>query len=148
MKIIKRNPGFNSHFQPAFNNLFEDDFFKLSTSADSKWNKLPPVNISETEADFKVDLAAPGFSKEDFKVKIENKLLTIEAKRKEDKKEEGDNYTRREFIQNSFTRSFQLPENKISEDAILASYENGVLSLSLPKKEEAKTPAPKTIEIS
>lgn len=148
MKIIKRNPGFNSHFQPTLSNFFEDDFFKMNPSPDSKWNKLPPVNISETEVDFKLDLAAPGFNKEEFKLKIENNLLTIEAKRERDKKEEGKNFSRREFLQNSFSRSFQLPENKISEDAIVASYENGVLSLSLPKKEEAKTPAPKTIEIS
>lgn len=148
MKIIKRNPGFNSQFQPSFNNLFEEDFFKLNSSPASKWNKLPPVNISETNEDFKVDLAAPGFEKGDFKVKIENKLLTIEASRKEDKGQETENFTRREFIQSSFTRSFQLPENKISEDEVQASYENGVLSLSLPKKEEAKSQAPKMIEIS
>lgn len=148
MKIIKRNPGFNSHFQPNFNNLFEDDFFKQNQSPTAKWSKLPPVNISESEEDFKVDLAAPGFLKGDFKVKIENKLLIIEGSRKDNENEESENFTRREFIQSSFTRSFQLPENKISEDAIQASYENGVLSLSLPKKEEAKTQAPKTIEIS
>lgn len=148
MKIIKRNPALSNPFQPSLSSLFDDDFFNFGESSNSKWSKLPPVNISETKDDFKVDLAAPGFNKEDFKVKIENKLLTIEAERKEDKTAEGENFTRREFIQNSFTRSFHLPENKISEESINASYENGVLSLSLPKKEEAKSQEPKLIEIS
>lgn len=148
MKIIKRNPGFNHHFQPGFANLFEDDLFNLSDGPRSKWNKLPPVNISESKEDFKVDVAAPGFLKDDFKVKIENNLLSIEASRVEDKNEKNENFSRREFIQSSFVRSFQLPENKISEDQIAASYENGVLSLSLPKKEEAKAKEAKMIEVS
>ena len=103
----------------------------------------PAVNISETEEDFKIEIVTPGFDKSDFKLDVDKDLLTISAK-----VEEGDskvNYTRREFETRSFKRRFHLP-NTVNVDNIHASYDNGILRVALPKKEEAKTPS-RTIEV-
>lgn len=143
MKLVKRNNSYN----PVLDSFFNDDFFNWPKTS-GRFNNLPPVNISESDNDYKVDIAAPGFDKKDFKVELDNNLLTVSAKRKEDTKENKENFSRREFFQASFTRSFNLPENKIAEGDINANYESGVLSLTLPKKEEAKAQPRKLIEIS
>jgi HSP20 family protein len=101
----------------------------------SDWaTNVPSVNIVENEKDFKIELAAPGLEKKDFKIAMENGMLMISAEKKEEKKEEKENYMRREFSFNKFSRSFRLPENCLTEK-IDAKYENGVLRLLLPKKE-------------
>ena len=106
------------------------------------------MNISENESGFQLDLAVPGMKKDDFKIELDNNILTISAEVKNEKEETNENgYSRREFSTSSFSRSFTLPENKVSENSIKANYENGVLSVSLPKKEEAKPKAAKMIEI-
>ena len=147
MKLIKRTPVLNSTFNPVLDSFFNDDFFNWPKT-NSRFNNLPPVNISEDKSDFKVDIAAPGFDKKDFKIELDNGNLTIIAERKESKESKDANFSRREFIQSSFTRTFHLPENKISEGDIKANYQNGVLSLTLPKREEAKAQPSKMIEIS
>lgn len=147
MKLIRKNNGFPAAFNSNLDHLFGDDLFSLPKAA-ARWNNLPPVNISETDDQFSVDLAAPGFNKSDFKINLDNNLLTISAERKEEKASKESNFSRREFIQDSFSRAFNLPENKINEKDILANYDNGVLNISLPKKEEAKKQAAKMIEIS
>ena len=112
-------------------------------------NSSPSVNIVEHDAHFTMQLAAPGLQKSDFNINIENDYLVISAEKKTEKEETGNEgkFTRREFNYSSFKRSFQLDEN-INREGIAASYENGVLSITLPKKEETwKKPGSTTIEI-
>jgi HSP20 family protein len=115
------------------------DFFNVDNFFDrgwlSKWEKdFPAVNIAENEKNYSVEVVAPGFRKEDFKLKVEDDILTISAESKSEKKENGKDkeYTRREYSYNSFTRSFRLPDN-VKDDSITASYQDGILSLELPK---------------
>ena len=94
-----------------------------------------------------MDIAAPGLEKSDFKISVENEKLTISAQKEVNKEETKDTFTRKEFNYSSFSRSFNLTDT-ISTDQIKASYENGILSLSLPKKPEAKAQPQRTIEIN
>lgn len=109
--------------------------------------KVPSVNIMENEKDFKFMMAAPGMEKKDFKVSLENDILTISAEKKEEMKNEDENFARREYSFNSFSRSFKLPENCIF-DKVDAKYENGVLLLTLPKKVATLTKAIKEIKVA
>ncbi len=131
---------------PVFSRFFED-FFNDEPFFPSSWmNRVPAVNILENKDSFSVELAAPGLNKNDFKINLENNLLTIECS-KEDKKEEKDErFTRREFCYSSFQRSFTLP-NTIDTNKIDAKYEDGVLKINLPKKEEAKEKPARQISI-
>jgi HSP20 family protein len=109
----------------------------------------PSVNIVEHDTNYTMQLAAPGLEKADFSINIENDFLVISAEKKTEKEEtakEG-RFTRREFNYSSFKRSFQLDDN-INREGISATYENGVLNITLPKKEENwKKPSATTIEI-
>jgi HSP20 family protein len=135
-----------SLFKPFFSDFFDvDDFFKRS-GGELMTFKFPAVNISETEKDFVVEMAVPGFKKEDFKIKVENEVLIIEAEKKEEKVEEEKNYTRKEYSHESFCRSFRLPEN-VKEDMIMAGYEDGMLKLTLPKT-NVEVKAKKEIKVS
>ena len=94
-------------------------------------------------------MAAPGMSKEDFRVELDGNTLTISSEKQDQKQEEeGQRYTRREFSYQSFQRTFQLQKEVMDTDRIVARYENGVLHLEIPKKEEAKQKPPKMIQIS
>lgn len=106
----------------------------------------PAVNIVETEQHFRLEIAAPGLGKEDFRVELEQNRLTISAE-KQSEKVEGENVRMREFAYNSFKRSFTLPKT-VDGERIEAKYEQGVLSLVLPKKEEALPKPARTIEIA
>lgn len=109
--------------------------------------KTPAANVVELENGYELSLAAPGFEKSDFKVKVENNTLTISVEKEAAKEDEvKPKYTRREFAYGSFTRSFTLPKST-DTDAISAKYVNGVLALTIPKKVEEKASA-STIEIS
>lgn len=147
MSIIKRNeffPGFT-----LFDDFFSRDLLNWGTSNNSSTNTtIPLVNIKETSENFEVDMAAPGMNKEDFKVELDGNVLTITSERKnENAVKEGDRYTRREFSYQSFQRSFQLPKEVVDAEKIEAKYENGMLRLVIPKKEEARPRLPKTIQI-
>lgn len=109
--------------------------------------RMPNVNITETAKDYQVELAAPGLKKDDFKIEVENGYLSISAEKQEEKKEEKKNYRRHEFSYNSFCRSFALPENIIS-DKIDAKYEDGLLRLTLPKKEVTLEKPKKEIKVA
>jgi HSP20 family protein len=116
-----------------------NDFFNLENFFPQETRKqgnqqFPAVNISEDEKSFCVDVVAPGFKKEDFKVNVEEDMLTISAESKTENREggSGKQYTRREYNYNSFTRAFRLPDN-VKDDAIQASYKEGILSLDIPK---------------
>ncbi len=113
--------------------------------SDSMSSVLPAVNVLETDEDFKIELVAAGFAKEDFQVKAEKNLLTISANVEVADAEKQVKYTRREFKKQSFKRSFELPHS-VNTEGISASYVNGILRLTLPKKEEA-IPVNKVIEI-
>lgn len=144
MSLIKHNPSreFNSFFDAFFNNNLTD-----IVGADDYRSTTPAVNITETEADFNIEVAAPGLSKEQFDVNIEDNTLTISVEDKKENEVNEEKYTRREFSYTSFKRSFNLP-NTVEVEHINAKYENGILNLTLPKKEEAKAPAVRRIEIA
>lgn len=101
---------------------------------------LPAVNIRDKKDGYELEVSAPGFKKEDFKVTTKNGMLTISAETSSENQQEKDNYTRREFSRSSFSRSFSLPEN-IVEDQIKASYQDGLLNIALKKAETEKTEA-------
>ena len=109
--------------------------------------RMPSVNIIENTKDFKIEMAAPGMEKKDFKIEMDNDMLTISAEKKEETKEEKENYMRKEYSFNAFTRTFRLPENCIA-DKIDAKYDNGILHLILPKKEVKVTKPSKEIKVS
>ena len=140
MALVKFNQPKNSAaaYSP-FNDLF-DSFFKDSYVDDRALAKIPAVNISENENQFEIELAVPGFKKEDFKINLEENVLTVSSEKKEETKEEGKKVTRKEFSYASFKRSFTLPETA-DANHISAKYENGLLLLTVAKKEEAKVQA-------
>jgi HSP20 family protein len=139
---------FSNQFPSMFDRFFENDLFDWSTRHFSDTNTtLPSVNIKEDVNGFEVDMAAPGFEKNDFKIELLNNLLTISSEKKiETETKEGQQFTRQEFSYQSFSRSFTLP-NTVEGDKIMAKYENGILKLTIPKKEEAKPKPVKKIEI-
>lgn len=145
MKLIRPNYGpvkdvFQDFFSNAVNRTLSDIL-----NVDNPVSQ-PSVNIKETAEDFKIEVAAPGLEKNDFKLTMDKDRLTISAQKEEKKVEEGENFTRKEFSFNSFSRSFDLPDT-IQADGILANYENGILNITLPKKPEAKPQPAKQIEI-
>ncbi len=107
---------------------------------------VPAINIIENEDNFKIELAAPGLKKDNFKIEVDNNKLTISSEVSSEKINSNVNFTRKEFDFSSFTRTFALSDN-INTDAIKATYKNGVLSITLPKKEEKKD-IKKMVEIS
>lgn len=123
--------------------FLSDDFFSkpwndwFNAGLTSRAMNVPAVNISERKDDFQVTMAAPGLKKEDFKIRLEGTILTISSEKEEESKEDDEKFTRREYSYSSFERSFSLPE-EVNQSAIEAQYKDGVLSLTLPKKEEAK----------
>jgi HSP20 family protein len=123
--------------------FFDDDRFSPPWS---KSSNLPAVNVRETEKAFEVEVAAPGFNKKDFNISVDNGLLTVSAERREETEKEDDNYTRREFGYESFSRAFNLPTNTNDED-ISAKYEEGILRLSIAKKNQTESKFKKAIEI-
>ncbi|MCS7027196.1 MAG: Hsp20/alpha crystallin family protein [Bacteroidia bacterium] len=141
MSIIRFNRSF------PFSNFLEDFFGKDLIHFPQVEQNVPSVNIIENENGFRVEVAAPGLKKEDFKVSIDNNVLTISAEAKQEKEEKNERYTRREFSHTSFQRSFTLPQT-IEIDQIDAKYEDGILHINLPKKEEAKPKPTRVINIS
>jgi HSP20 family protein len=107
----------------------------------------PAVNIKEDGNGYFIELAAPGLKKENFKVSVEHDNLQISAEHIDEATEESTGYTRREFSHQSFKRSFSLPQGSVEHDAIGAEYRDGILYVSLPKKEEVKPKPPRAIEI-
>ena len=127
-----------------------DDFFKPW----NEWNSgflgrtlnVPAVNITEQKDEYHVSLAAPGMKKDDFNIDVDGNMLTISSEKEESKEEKEKKFTRKEYSYSSFSRSFTLPE-EINKEKIEARYEDGVLKISLPRKEEAKKPTAKHIAV-
>ncbi|MGB3065118.1 MULTISPECIES: Hsp20/alpha crystallin family protein [Sphingobacterium] len=148
MKLAKRN--WNN--LPMFMPMFEDFNRELLNWGNSNYSStsttVPAVNIKENGDAFEVEVAAPGMARDDFKVTLDGNLLTISSAKEEKHEEQQDNYTRREFSYQSFQRSFELQKDVVDQENIEARYENGMLKLTIPKKEEAKRKEPRTIPIS
>ena len=146
MSLIKFNDRFplsTSVFNNFLNaeDFFNDDFF-------AKDSLMPAMNVKENSNDFEVELAAPGFAKEDFKVTIDKNGLHISADKEVEKEEKEEGYLRKEFNYNSFKRSLRLPESVNLDKKVKANYKHGVLKMSLLKKEETKIMSKKVIEVS
>jgi HSP20 family protein len=137
----KRNPFFPS----VWNDLFESNYLTPQTSA-QRGITVPAVNIKETENNYLVEMASPGMKKEDFKINLEDDVLSISAEMKSEHEETGTQYTRKEFSFSSFKREFTLPETADTDD-ITANYFDGILTITIAKKEEAKPKPAKLIEI-
>lgn len=127
--------------------IFNRDMPSVFTSNFNTGISLPKVNIKETADAFMVEMAVPGLKKSDFQIDLENQVLSISTEKKDESEHKEENYTRREFGYSSFKRTFTLPES-VNEDKIDARYKEGILSVYLPKKEEAKQKPPRTIKIS
>jgi HSP20 family protein len=144
MKLLK-----NPLFPSMLTDRWIPDFFENEKFFDSDWMKsitVPSVNIRETDKEFFVELAAPGLNKKDFKIAIDNGMLTISAEKKLEKEEKEKEFTRKEFSYSNFSRSFMLPEN-VNEEKVEAHYEDGLLKLQLLKKLVDKTKNVKAIEV-
>ena len=145
----------NRNFLPTLSRFWDDDDFfnrgmiDWDTNFSNPDTTLPSVNIKETENSYKVEMAAPGMKKQDFKIELDNNVLTISSEKSEESQEGNGNerYSRREFSYQSFQRSFTLPKEVVDEDKIEAHYREGVLQLNIPKKEKAKQKPPRKIEI-
>lgn len=154
--IVKRNNGntalpattvnnwVDQLFQNNLNRFFNDDFWGFS-GVDQQVNV--PVNLRETDQAYEMSLIAPGLRKEDFKLNVTNDMLTVSYEQKQESNEQNgqEGWLRKEYKMQSFSRSFSL-DDSVDINKITASYDNGVLHLSLPKKESARRIS-KTIEI-
>lgn len=119
-----------------------NDFFEPNNGF-----RMPAVNVLEEKDNFKIEVAAPGLEKNDFKIDLDNGLLTISCEKEEKHEENGKSYMRREFNYSSFKRSFSLPDT-IDGDKIKASHKNGILEIEIPKRDEAKQKPVKQIKIN
>lgn len=140
---------FSNYLPSVFDRFFEGDVFDWSNRNFSTTNTtLPAVNIKEDGDSYEVEMAAPGLEKKDFKVELNNNLLTISSEKKMEYEEKNKGkFTKREFSYQSFSRTFTLPDTAEGEK-IKAKYENGILRISIPKKEEAKPKPIRKIDIS
>jgi HSP20 family protein len=130
--VTKENPRGLSR---SGRDLFDiEDFFDTRHWLRPFQKSMPAVNVCEDDKSYEVDVVAPGFKKDDFKVNLDNEVLTISAEAKEDSRDNGKEFSRREYSYNSFTRSFTLP-NDVRGDKIDASYTDGILKLNIPKTE-------------
>lgn len=143
MTLVKRT---NSNFDSVMNNLMGGDFFMNQHGMYSGRKTLPAVNIIENEDQYLIELAAAGLKKEDFSIELNNGKLTISAEVK-DSDDKGA-YTQREFNYGGFTRSFAVPKQKVDDAGVGASYENGVLRVVLPKREEVKPKPVRKVEVA
>lgn len=137
MTLVKVNNGFGKAIDGLMKDLFNEFPATVSKTFREDVLQFPPVNIVENENSYSVELSAPGFDKADFSVKLEDAMLTISAAKKDEAVENAGKQIRREFSYKSFKRSFTLDE-KIDAENISARYENGILTLTLPRRTELK----------
>ncbi|MFO7668217.1 MAG: Hsp20/alpha crystallin family protein [Bacteroidales bacterium] len=150
MTIARLSDNLYPSFPSLMNRFFEGDLMDWSNSNFAGTNStLPAVNIMENNDEFLIDVAAPGMKKEQIKVDYENGCLTISSEMKEEKKEKSKGkYTRREFSYMSFQRAFSIPENLVDGDKIQATYNEGILHINLPKREEIRPKPARQIQIN
>ena len=136
---------------PSFlDDVMTRDWFNWPFNQNNDGGSVPAVNVRETNDAYELEVAAPGMSKKDFRVELDNNMLVISAEKenKQEEKDDQNNYTRREFSYQSFMRTFSLPERLVQGDKISARYHDGILHITVPKTEEAKVKPAKKIEIS
>ncbi|WP_245539546.1 Hsp20/alpha crystallin family protein [Pontibacter roseus] len=155
MKPMRRERGgeslapksFFTDFFSDVDRFFENDLFRMPAQIGRQlMRNMPATNIRENERDFTIELAAPGMAKDDFNIDIAEGMLTISSQKEENTTQEEENYTRREYNYSSFSRSFRLPD-AVNADDIKARYEEGVLKITVPKKEDTQTDNRKRINI-
>ena len=144
MTLVKR---FNQmpELNYFFDDIFDRDFFTTPTIR--KRYSEPSINVKENETEYQIEVAAPGLKKENFSVEIENGVLTISYENKEENEEKAKDYTRCEFSYSTFQRSFSVPKDKVDDSKIEASYNDGILNVTLHKREEAMPKPVRAIEI-
>lgn len=142
LPILRRGTAFPNMVDEFFGRDFLSNFFDTQTGIN-----IPSVNIIEGKEDFRIEVAAPGLEKKDFKIDLNNNVLMISSEKETKNETENEKYMRREFSYSSFQRSFSLP-NTVDSDKINATYQDGVLNIIIPKKEEAKEKPARMISIS
>jgi len=143
MTLVKRNA-----FLPTFfNDFFDNNDWNFGV--DHRPVSRPSINVVDSKDAYRLEVAAPGMSKESFEVSVNNNVLTIKGSVKADNTTEKaeERYTLREFTFNSFERSFRLPLKHVDEEHITATYTDGILHVTVPKKEEAKPKPVRSISI-
>ena len=135
MKLAHRTA--NNWLPSLIDEMFNNDY----SGGTAMRTSHPAVNIAENDEGFHLEMIIPGFTKEDVAIEVDKDVLTISSEVQEENEERTEQFTRKEFVKKSFKRSFNLPET-VNQDSIKGSYENGILSIELPKKEEA-LPQPK-----
>lgn len=147
--LVRTNGSSFSSIPSLLNDFLMDDWFNSSLA---NWRTegatLPAVNVRETNDDFMIDVAAPGMKRDDFKVELDNNILTISSELEEKQEEKNGKFTRREFSYQSFQRSFSLPESKVDGGKISAKYADGILHVIVPKREDAKVKPARQIAVS
>lgn len=139
-KAAERLPSVFDDFFKPWNEWFDNGIFGGRTM------NIPAVNITEHKDEYQVSLAVPGMKKDDFRIDVDGNMLTISSEKEEKKEEKEKKFTRKEYNYSSFSRSFTLPE-EINKEKIEARYEDGVLKIALPRKEEAKKLTAKQIAV-
>ncbi len=140
IKIITNMKTLVRNYDSLFNELFNNAYSSSSVLS-------PSANIKETDNAYTIELAIPGFTKDDFKIEVRDRVLEVSSVSQSENEEQKESYIRKEFSYSSFSRSFRLPRT-VDTDQISATYENGVLNLALPKKEEAKVKEPRLISVN
>jgi HSP20 family protein len=135
----------NRTYPNFIDDFFGREFYPVHYQRNG-FKSLPAVNILEEDDAFTIEVAAPGLEKKDFKIDLDNDCLTISSGREETTEDSQDNYTRREFRYDSFCRSFNLPDT-VDSEKISASHKNGILSVNIPKKEEARVKPARQIAV-
>ncbi len=139
IKVNERTPFVFDEFLKPWNEWFDAGFTGRTMN-------IPAVNITEHKDEYMVSLAVPGMKKDDFKIDVDRNLLTISSEKEEKTEEKGKKFTRKEYNYSTFTRTFTLPE-EINKEKIEAKYEDGILKIALPRKEEAKLLTAKHIAV-
>jgi HSP20 family protein len=142
MSTLVKNQFAPKHFNGFFGNNLLNEFYTPAFAG-----TVPAVNVLENQKGFKIEVAAPGLQKGDFKLNLDKNQLTISAQKEQNEEESTEKYTRKEFRYSSFQRTFTLP-NSIDSEKIAATYTDGILSVTLPKREEAKEKPAREIEIA
>ena len=131
-----------SFVEEYFNGDFLPRFFDVEN-----YNSVPAVNIAESKDEYRIDVAAPGLNKEDFRIQIDKNVLTVSSEKEEKHEEKDEKIMRKEFSYYSFRRCFTLPET-VNSDRIKASHKDGILEIVIPKREESKEKPAREIKIS
>jgi HSP20 family protein len=148
MALLARNERLSSSIPSFIDSFFNRDWSDWNNMNFSGMNQtMPACNILEENDHFMIEVAAPGLSREDFKVQVVNNQLLVSCEKKEDQEQSEKGYSRHEFSYQTFQRAFSLPEGQIKTDDINAKYNNGILYITVPKREEVRTRPAKEIQI-